>query len=134
MLNWNDDREIIFFLGNNHYFRLRWNPSDYGDIDHIYINRGEIWCPEITVVAAYAFINMHINSGVCPNLTPNLDFNFTTFHLSLQISGERLRQSVTHEMDPLDCRRYDRSPGCMVFVRQQTQHAILREESWYTIS
>ena len=88
MLNWNDDREIIFFLGDNRYFRLRWNSSDYGDIDHIYINRGEIWCPEITVVSAYDFINVHINSGDCLNLTSNFNFNFTTLHLSLQISGE----------------------------------------------
>ncbi|GMT11651.1 hypothetical protein PFISCL1PPCAC_2948, partial [Pristionchus fissidentatus] len=30
-------------------YRLKWNPAEYGGINHIYVNRASIWTPEITV-------------------------------------------------------------------------------------
>ncbi|GMR37243.1 hypothetical protein PMAYCL1PPCAC_07438, partial [Pristionchus mayeri] len=45
--------------------RLRWNPSEYGGIDHIYVNRFAIWMPDsqATIVSSEQSLTIRLNSS-----------------------------------------------------------------------
>ena len=48
-------------LFHQRVIRLRWDPKDYGDIDHLYVNIDEIWIPELTILAATQAVDYREN-------------------------------------------------------------------------
>ena len=48
-------------LFHQRVIRLRWDPKDYGDIDHFYVNIDEIWVPELTILAATQAVDYREN-------------------------------------------------------------------------
>ncbi|VDL79926.1 unnamed protein product [Nippostrongylus brasiliensis] len=70
--------------------RLKWSPSDYCGIEHIYVGQEDVWIPEITVVEAHSsqdyreqfqkFVRVH-HSGLMSYFVPTVTSTVCEFEV-----------------------------------------------------
>ncbi|GMS80372.1 hypothetical protein PENTCL1PPCAC_2547 [Pristionchus entomophagus] len=86
-------------------YRLRWNPSDYGGINHIYVNRASVWTPEITVA------NSESATDAVPDHKQNVLINSTghlLYYYSVLANSVVRLETATFPFDEQEC------PVCLV--------------------
>ncbi|GMR59410.1 hypothetical protein PMAYCL1PPCAC_29605, partial [Pristionchus mayeri] len=88
-----------------HDYRLKWNPSEYGGINHFYVNRASVWTPEITVA------NSESASDAVPEHKQNVLINSTghlLYYYSLLANSVVRLENKNFPFDVQEC------PVCLV--------------------